>query len=100
MAADLLQEVTCNKTTDEWMDFLEKAGVASMRASTLEEVRDDPHLNESGFFQIREHPTEGAYRAMAHPVKFHGAPASIERDAPNLNADEAYVRATGGGTAP
>jgi crotonobetainyl-CoA:carnitine CoA-transferase CaiB-like acyl-CoA transferase len=90
---NLLQEVTRNRTTAEWMEILERAGVPCMKASTLQEVLEDPHLNESGFFQVREHPTEGAYRAMAHPVTFHGAPAAIERDAPALNADEAYVRA-------
>lgn len=89
----LLQEVTSNKTTEEWLEICERARVPAMRASTLEEVVKDPHLNESGFFQVREHPTEGAYRAMAHPVTFHGAPARIERDAPRLNQDEAYVRA-------
>jgi crotonobetainyl-CoA:carnitine CoA-transferase CaiB-like acyl-CoA transferase len=90
---ELLQKVTRNKTTAEWLEILEKGRVPAMPASTLEEVVNDPHLNESGFFQVREHPTEGAYRAMAHPVTFHGAPAGIERDAPRLNQDEAYVRA-------
>jgi crotonobetainyl-CoA:carnitine CoA-transferase CaiB-like acyl-CoA transferase len=90
---ELLQQVTRNKTTAEWMEILERGKVAAMRAATLEEVLADPHLNESGFFQIREHPTEGRYRAMSHPVTFHGAPATIERDAPRLNQDEAYVRA-------
>jgi crotonobetainyl-CoA:carnitine CoA-transferase CaiB-like acyl-CoA transferase len=88
----LLQEVTVNKTTDEWLAILEKGGIPAMRAATLEEVLHDPHLNESGFFQIREHPSEGAYRAMAHPVTFRGAPAGIDRDAPQLNQDAAYVR--------
>jgi crotonobetainyl-CoA:carnitine CoA-transferase CaiB-like acyl-CoA transferase len=89
---NLLQEVTRNRTTAEWMEILERAGVACIRAATLQEVVDDPHLADTGFFQEREHPTEGRYRAMAHPVTFHGTPASIERDAPTLNADEAYVR--------
>jgi crotonobetainyl-CoA:carnitine CoA-transferase CaiB-like acyl-CoA transferase len=90
---ELLQKVTRNKTTAEWMEILERGKVPAMRASTLQEVVDDAHLNESGFFHMREHPTEGAYRAMAHPVTFHGAPAGIDRDAPRLNQDEAYVRA-------
>jgi crotonobetainyl-CoA:carnitine CoA-transferase CaiB-like acyl-CoA transferase len=89
----LLQEVTRQRTTDEWLEILERGGVPAMRASTLEEVKDDPHLNESGFFQIREHPTEGTYRAMGHPVTFQKTPAGVWRDAPRLNQDEAYVRA-------
>jgi crotonobetainyl-CoA:carnitine CoA-transferase CaiB-like acyl-CoA transferase len=97
---ELLQKVTRNRTTDEWLDILERAGVPAMRAATLEEVLHDPHLNESGFFQVREHPTEGAYRTMAHPVAFHGAPASIRLDPPRLNQDEAYVRALALGKAP
>jgi crotonobetainyl-CoA:carnitine CoA-transferase CaiB-like acyl-CoA transferase len=90
---ELLQKVTRNKTTDEWLEILERGKAPAMRTSTLEEVVNDPHLNESGFFQVRRHPTEGDYRAMGHPVAFHGTPAGIERDAPQLNQDEAYVRA-------
>jgi crotonobetainyl-CoA:carnitine CoA-transferase CaiB-like acyl-CoA transferase len=88
----LIQEVTVGKTTDEWLEILEAGRIPAMRASTLDEVIADPHLNESGFFEIRDHPTEGAYRAMSHPVTFHGSPARIEREAPRLNQDEDYVR--------
>ena len=45
---------------------------------------DEPHLKETGFFEVREHAHEGGYVAMQQPVKFEGSPASIRRDPPGL----------------
>ena len=39
------------------------------------------------FFQLREHPSEGPYRAMKPPVKFSKTPATIRRDPPRPGQD-------------
>ena len=91
--ASVLEEITRTRTTEDWMEILEKAGIPCMRVATLDDVMADPHLNESNFFQVRNHPTEGQYRALAHPVSFRKTPAVIQRDAPQLNQDENYIRA-------
>jgi len=83
----LIAEVALTKTTNEWMELLEKAGIPAMRVNRLEDLQDDPHLKSVDFFQLVDHPTEGKYWAMKHPVHFSKTPASLRRHAPRLGAD-------------
>jgi crotonobetainyl-CoA:carnitine CoA-transferase CaiB-like acyl-CoA transferase len=79
---EMLREAALAHTTEEWMRLGEENRVPIMRANTLDEVLEDPHLKATGFFEIREHPTEGKWRAMKPPVKFSKTPASIRREPP------------------
>jgi crotonobetainyl-CoA:carnitine CoA-transferase CaiB-like acyl-CoA transferase len=84
---EMMREAALAHTTEEWMRLGEENRVPIMRANTLEEVLDDPHLKAVNFFQLREHGTEGTWRAMKPPVKFSKTPASIRRDPPRPGAD-------------
>ena len=85
---EMMQEAAFSNTTEEWMRLGEEHRVAIMRANTLDEVLDDPHLKAVDFFQIRtcRAKTNGACAA----VKFSKSPASIRLDPPKLggNNDE------------
>jgi crotonobetainyl-CoA:carnitine CoA-transferase CaiB-like acyl-CoA transferase len=37
---------------------------------TLDSLMEDPHLREVGFFQLKDHPTEGKLRVMRLPNKW------------------------------
>ena len=50
-----------------------------------EELLDDEHLKQTGFFQPCEHPSEGEIRQMSIPVRFSRTPGSIRRHAPRLD---------------
>ena len=41
-----------------------------MIARDIGDVPDDPHLQAVGFFQRTEHPSEGVWLQMKHPVRF------------------------------
>jgi crotonobetainyl-CoA:carnitine CoA-transferase CaiB-like acyl-CoA transferase len=41
-----------------------------MIARDLADVMDDPHLKATGFFERVEHPSEGGWIRMRHPVRF------------------------------
>ncbi|HEY7979780.1 MAG TPA: CoA transferase [Rhizomicrobium sp.] len=84
------REAAMAHTVEEWMKLGDEHRIPIMRANTLEEVLVDPHLEAVEFFQEREHPTEGTWRAMKPPVKFSKTPASIRRDPPRpgQNNDE------------
>ena len=60
------------KTTEEWLRILKEAHVPAIHANEIGEVLEDPHLNASGLFQKREHPTEGSYIEVRQPVRFSG----------------------------
>ncbi len=82
------REAAMTHTVDEWMKLGDENRIPIMRANTLDEVLDDPHLKAVDFFELREHPSEGTWRAMKPPVKFSKTPASIRRDPPRLGADD------------
>ena len=73
-----------SKTTEEWLDLLDKANIPAMRVNRLQDLPDDPHLKATGFFGHADHPSEGAYRPMAHPVKFTDSPTDLKYHAPRL----------------
>ncbi|MBM3343924.1 MAG: CoA transferase [Betaproteobacteria bacterium] len=58
------------KTTDEWLAILERNDIPAMRMNTPDTIFDDPHLKDIGFFQVKEHPTEGPIRQMRLPNKW------------------------------
>jgi crotonobetainyl-CoA:carnitine CoA-transferase CaiB-like acyl-CoA transferase len=63
-------ELTRKKTTAECLAILREANIPCMPAVDLDDVIDDPHLCESGFFQRSEHPSEGALFQMRDPNRF------------------------------
>jgi crotonobetainyl-CoA:carnitine CoA-transferase CaiB-like acyl-CoA transferase len=79
---EMLREAAATHTTDEWMKLGEENRIPIMRANTLDEVLEDPHLKAVGFFDVREHPTEGKWRAMRPPLRFSKTPSSIRREPP------------------
>ncbi len=81
------REAAMAHTVEEWMKLGDENRIPIMRANTLDEVLDDPHLKAVDFFELREHPTEGTWRAMKPPVKFSKTPATIRRDPPRPGQD-------------
>ncbi len=72
------------KTNAEWLVLLKQADLPHGPANSLEELRRDPYLNEVGFFQAVEHPTEGPMTMLGIPVSYSATPATIRRLAPRL----------------
>lgn len=89
---EMLREAALAHTTEEWMKLGDEHRIPIMRANTLDEVLEDPHLKAVNFFQHRDHPTEGKWRAMKPPVKFSRTPSSIRRDPPRPGQDEKAIK--------
>jgi crotonobetainyl-CoA:carnitine CoA-transferase CaiB-like acyl-CoA transferase len=51
---------------------------------TLEDLVDDPHLDDVGLFCESDHPTEGRVREMRPSTRWSGADVSIRRHAPTI----------------
>ena len=77
--------IMATRTTQEWLDLFEKTSVPVNRVNTLEDLAEDPHLRETGFWKLTDHPTEGRLRGTGFPVNFFGTPADeCRRPAPRL----------------
>jgi crotonobetainyl-CoA:carnitine CoA-transferase CaiB-like acyl-CoA transferase len=83
----MLREAATAHTTEAWMTLGQEHRIPIMRANTLDEVLEDPHLKAVGFFELREHPTEGPWRATRPPLRFSRTPATIRREPPMPGAD-------------
>jgi crotonobetainyl-CoA:carnitine CoA-transferase CaiB-like acyl-CoA transferase len=90
----IIGEVALTKTTAEWLQLLDEANIPAMKFNEMSDVLSDPHLVGVDFFQTREHPEAGPYRAMKHPVFFSETPAGIALDPPRLGADTETVLAS------
>ena len=81
------------RTTAEWLEIFAANDIPAMAVRDLQDVKDDPHLNATGFFRRREHPDVGAFHEMRPPVRYGAAPRPEPGPAPRLDGDGATLRA-------
>lgn len=81
---EVLEGIIASKTTQEWLDVLPGAGVPCMQINSLQEVVDDPHLADVGFWHEADHPTEGKIRMMKPPYTLTKSPATIRTMPPRF----------------
>lgn len=72
------------RTTADWLAAFDAADIPAAPLHTLEALLTDPHLVESGFFQVTRHPTEGGIRQMMPPGRWSESQPSVRRHAPRL----------------
>ena len=70
---------TREHTKEEAMQRIGSAGVPAGAVLDTLELLNDPSLERRGIMQVIEHPTTGAYKMPAWPVRFDGAPARVKR---------------------
>jgi crotonobetainyl-CoA:carnitine CoA-transferase CaiB-like acyl-CoA transferase len=63
-------EALKEKTTAEWLEIFDRLDVPAMAYNSLDSLLEDPHLNDVGFFELKDHPTEGKTRSMRLPNKW------------------------------
>ncbi|MFM0157096.1 MULTISPECIES: CaiB/BaiF CoA transferase family protein [Paraburkholderia] len=74
-----LSEIVQLRTTDEWIELLGPADIPVAAVISPEELLEDEHLKQTGFFVKREHPTEGMVRLMNIPTRFSRTPGRIAK---------------------
>lgn len=65
-----LAERLRDRTTGEWLEALAAVDIPATRVNSLEDLLEDPHLQDVGFFCTYDHPTEGRILTTRPPVKF------------------------------
>ncbi|SEH19226.1 Crotonobetainyl-CoA:carnitine CoA-transferase CaiB [Sphingopyxis sp. YR583] len=79
-----MARLTPSFATAELLRRCQDAQIPAQPVRDLADIMDDPHLAATGFFSRQEHPTEGGYFAMAHPVRFGPALGAQRAMAPRL----------------
>lgn len=79
-----LEIATRKKSTDEWLDILEKAGVPAGPILNMEQIWNDPQIRDRGMEAVLEHPTAGEIKNIGVAAKLYSTPGRITRPAPVL----------------
>lgn len=79
----LLGETFAERTTQEWLDFLEPLQIPCARVKSTDELFDDPHLNAIGFFEEIE-SEQGTIRYPGVPTWFSATPGQVAGPTPRL----------------
>ncbi len=80
----LTQEVLVTRTTAEWLERLEAAGVPAAPVLTRNELLEHPQEIASETIIETDHPHAGRLRQARPPARFERTPAEIRRGAPLL----------------
>ncbi|WP_422447587.1 CaiB/BaiF CoA transferase family protein [Thermoanaerobacterium sp. DL9XJH110] len=80
----ILNEIFSKKTTDEWLEVLEKAGIPCGPINDVERVVKDPQVKAREMLVELEHPVAGKMKVPGIPIKFSETPGQIENPAPLL----------------
>lgn len=87
-----MREFTRRFTSDDLVERCHRAQIPAQRVRDLADILEDPQLNEVGFFQKSEHPTEGLYIKTAPPIRFSAMQSQKHRHAPTLGQHNDKVR--------
>ena len=79
------------KTTSEWLELFERGDVPAMPYHTLDSLLEDPHLADVGFFELKDHPTEGKTRSMRLPNKWSSGVRREWSPAPKLGQNSVEI---------
>jgi crotonobetainyl-CoA:carnitine CoA-transferase CaiB-like acyl-CoA transferase len=79
------------KTTAEWLAIFDATDVPAMPFQTLDDLMQDPHLKDVGFFQLIEHHTEGRIWNIKLPNKLSGGVRRDFRAAPKIGEHSVEV---------
>jgi len=79
------------KTTAEWLELFDRADVPAMPYHTLDSLLDDPHLKDTGFFELKDHPTEGRTRVMRSPNRWSSGVRREWNPAPKLGQQSVEI---------
>lgn len=90
-ALALLAKTLETKTTAEWLELLTEADIPCGPVVALEDLYDDPHLQDVDFFGRYDHPTEGRMTVPRPAVWMSETPPQVGNLAPPLGADTRAV---------
>ncbi|MGH2493111.1 MAG: CaiB/BaiF CoA transferase family protein [Ktedonobacteraceae bacterium] len=85
--AQLVETLTATlktRSTEEWLQALEEAGVPCGPVLTLDEVYQHPQVKARAMDMQVQHPIAGSIHAIGFPVKYSSTPGQMYRPAPVL----------------
>lgn len=81
---EILQSITRQRTTAQWVAALEARGVPHSRVNTIDQVVNDPNLEHRGMIAEVDQPGIGPIRIAGSPFRLSETPGAVRGPAPLL----------------
>jgi crotonobetainyl-CoA:carnitine CoA-transferase CaiB-like acyl-CoA transferase len=90
----IVTEWTSGQRAEDVVSRLQAKGIPAFVSMSNQDLAEDAHLNESGFFACLEHPEVGTQRHLGIPWRMSGTPCHVRHAAPCLgqNTDDVLKR--------
>ena len=88
---NIIEEITRQKATEEWVRIMEEAGVPCGRIRTIDQVLKDPHVQVRELVVEKEHPTAGRIKMIGVPTKLSLTPGEVILPPPTLGQHTADI---------
>lgn len=82
--SDAIGAVTRSRSTAEWVERLNGAGVPSGPVYGLDDTFADPQVRHIGMAAPVEHPSRGRIELVGQPVRFHRTPWRLRNACPEM----------------
>lgn len=80
----VVQDVLLQRDAAEWLAMLFELDIPAARIQSPDDLFEDPHLQQSGFFQPVDAGEHGTLQLPGTPVRFGRSPAGFDRAGPAL----------------
>ncbi len=87
----LVAQVAPERTTAAWQELCAAHSIPFAPVLELDDAETDPYVVGGGLLDVREHPTEGAYRSIGFPVRLSRTPGTVRSDCPQIGGDTEEV---------
>ncbi|MCE7522406.1 CaiB/BaiF CoA transferase family protein [Alloalcanivorax xenomutans] len=93
----LMRQATVMRTTLEWIEVLEQAGVPCGPVNSIADVFQDPHVQARGMQLEMPHPSLGTVPQVASPLRLSASPVEYRTAPPLLgeHTDEVLAQTLG-----
>jgi crotonobetainyl-CoA:carnitine CoA-transferase CaiB-like acyl-CoA transferase len=86
-----IEEMTTQYTIKELGERLDRERVANSPILNIQQVVEDPHLNQRGYFVEVDHPIIGKAKVSGLPYKLSKTPGAIERTSPLVGEHNEFI---------
>jgi crotonobetainyl-CoA:carnitine CoA-transferase CaiB-like acyl-CoA transferase len=88
----LIESIVIQRTSNEWAEILDKAGVPNAPMQTIDQVLDHPQTKALGMLQTSP---DGNITLLGLPLSFDGVRPEFRRQPPALGAHTEEILGTG-----
>ena len=79
------------RTTEDWMNILEPAGVLCAKINTFKDAMEDTQIHANNMIVKMDHKRAGELKLLGTPVRMHGTPPQLQITPPDLGEHSADI---------